>query len=145
MIESDSWTGKFTLLIFVQTKKGWLVGLVQEGIAWWWGKLSKYLERGWNRKKGRGHKDFKKGGQAGSRGGCLKKGGGLEPPYELWPNTQLIQKQPSADILQKSGIFLVFCCEFSAVFQNQAIKFGQLIEREKYFSWKIMLKMRSGD
>ena len=31
---------------------------------------------------GRGHKDFKKGGQAGSRGGALKRGG-LEPPYEL--------------------------------------------------------------
>ena len=42
----------------------------------------KYLKRGWNRKEGRGNKDFKKGGQAGSRGGCLKKGG-LEPPYEL--------------------------------------------------------------
>ena len=40
---------------------------------------------GWNRKEGRGNKDFKKGGggQAGSSGGCLKKEG-LEPPYELW-------------------------------------------------------------
>ena len=35
----------------------------------------KYLKRGWNRKEGRGNKDFKKGGQAGTRGGCLKKGG----------------------------------------------------------------------
>ena len=36
----------------------------------------KYLKREWNRKKGRGNKDRKKGGrgQAGSRGGCLKKG-----------------------------------------------------------------------
>ena len=42
----------------------------------------KYLKREWNRTEGRGHKDFIKGGQAGSRGGCLKKGG-LEPPYEL--------------------------------------------------------------
>ena len=41
---------------------------------------------GGTRKRGGGHKDFKKGerGHAGSRGGCLKKGGGgLEPPYEL--------------------------------------------------------------
>ena len=39
---------------------------------------------GWNRNEGRGNKNFKKGGQAGSRGRCLKRmGGGLEPPYEL--------------------------------------------------------------
>ena len=28
----------------------------------------------------------KKGGQAGSRGGCRRKKGGLETPYELWFN-----------------------------------------------------------
>ena len=39
----------------------------------------KYLKRGWNRKEGRGNKGFKKGGQAGSRGGCLKKKGGWSP------------------------------------------------------------------
>ena len=40
------------------------------------GNCVKYLKREWNRKEGRGNKDFKKGGgQAGSRGGCLKKGG----------------------------------------------------------------------
>ena len=39
---------------------------------------------------------------------------------------------------------LVFSCEFSAIFQNQGTKFDQFIEREKYFSPKIMLKMRSG-
>ena len=32
--------------------------------------------------RGEGAQTFKKGGQAGSRGGCLKKGG-LEPPYQL--------------------------------------------------------------
>ena len=30
-------------------------------------------------KRGGGNKDFKKGGQAGSRGGCLKKRGGGTP------------------------------------------------------------------
>ena len=41
------------------------------------GNCLKYLKRGWNRTEGKGHKDFKKeGGQAGSRGGYLKKGGG---------------------------------------------------------------------
>ena len=47
------------------------------------GNCLKCLKRGWNRKEGRGSKNFEKGGgKAGSRGGCLKKGG-LEPPYEL--------------------------------------------------------------
>ena len=40
-MESDSWTGKIALLIFVWTKKGWLVGLGQLGVAWGWGELSK--------------------------------------------------------------------------------------------------------
>ena len=34
------------------------------------------LKGGWNKREGRGHKDLKKGGQARSRGGCLKRGGG---------------------------------------------------------------------
>ena len=35
---------------------------------------------GWNRTEGRGYKDFKKGGgQAGSRGGYLKKRGSWNP------------------------------------------------------------------
>ena len=41
------------------------------------GNCLKYLERGWKRKEERGHKDFKKRWQARSRGGCLKKGGGV--------------------------------------------------------------------
>ena len=36
------------------------------------GYCLKYLKRRWNRKEGKGNKDFKKGrGQAGPRGGCL--------------------------------------------------------------------------
>ena len=42
------------------------------------GNCLKYLKRGWNRKEGRGNKDFKKGEQAGSRVGALKRGWGLE-------------------------------------------------------------------
>ena len=39
------------------------------------------LKGGWNKTEGRGHKDLKKGGgQARSRGGCLKKGGGAGNP-----------------------------------------------------------------
>ena len=39
---------------------------------------------GEEQKRGEGKQGFEKGGgQAGSRGGCLKKVG-LEPPYELW-------------------------------------------------------------
>ena len=43
------------------------------------GDYLKYLKRGWNRKEGRGHKDLKKVGQAGSMGGCLKEEGGWNP------------------------------------------------------------------
>ena len=52
------------------------------------GTKIKYLKRGWNRKEGRGNKDFRNGGQLGSRVGCLKKGG-LEPPYKLCVATTL--------------------------------------------------------
>ena len=44
------------------------------------GKHLEYLKRGWNRKEGRGNKDFKNGRQAGSRSWSLKKGrGGWNP------------------------------------------------------------------
>ena len=36
----------------------------------------KYLKRGWNRKEGRGNKDFKEGGKLGQGVGALKGGGG---------------------------------------------------------------------
>ena len=39
----------------------------------------KYLKRRWNRKEGRGSKNFKNRGQAGARGGCLQNGGGWNP------------------------------------------------------------------
>ena len=49
------------------------------------GNCLKYLKRGWNRKEGKGHKDFKKGGggKLGQWVGALKRGW-LEPPYELF-------------------------------------------------------------
>ena len=40
------------------------------------GNCENYLKKEWNRKEGRGNKNLKKQGQAGSRGGCLKKGAG---------------------------------------------------------------------
>ena len=39
------------------------------------GDYLRYLKKGWNKKEGRGNKDFKKEGKAGSRGECLKKRG----------------------------------------------------------------------
>ena len=36
----------------------------------------KYLKRGWNRKEGRGNKDFEKGGKLGQGVGTLKWDGG---------------------------------------------------------------------
>ena len=56
-----------------------MVGLGQEGLREGGGNCVKHLKRGWKRKEGRGNKGFKKGAQAGSRSGCLKKGGGWNP------------------------------------------------------------------
>ena len=42
------------------------------------GNCLKIPEKEVEQKRGEGNKDFKKGGQAGSRGGCLKKGGGWD-------------------------------------------------------------------
>ena len=51
-----------------------LVGLIRvRGLREGGGNSLKYLKRGWNGKEGRGNKDFKKEGKAGSRCGCLKK------------------------------------------------------------------------
>ena len=46
------------------------------------GNCQKYLKRRWNRKEGRGNKDFENGVKLGEGEGALKRGG-LEPPYEL--------------------------------------------------------------
>ena len=59
-------------MIVVKIKEDWLVGL----------DCLKYLKREWNRKEGRGNKDFKKGGKLGQGVSALKRRG-LEPPYEL--------------------------------------------------------------
>ena len=45
------------------------------------GNCLKYLKRGWNRKEGRGHRDFKKGDKLGQRG--------VELPDELRFNFDL--------------------------------------------------------
>ena len=40
----------------------------------WGGDCLKYLKRGWNRKEGKGKKDFKKGGKLDQGLGALKGG-----------------------------------------------------------------------
>ena len=60
---------KSSFLIFVEIKEGWLVGIG--------------LKRRWNRKEGRGNKDFKKGGGKLGQGLGASKKGRLEPLYEL--------------------------------------------------------------
>ena len=54
----------------------------RKGLCEGGGDCLKYLKREWNRKDGRKTKILKRGGQARSMSGCLKKGE-LEPPYEL--------------------------------------------------------------
>ena len=47
------------------------------------GGCLKYRKTGWKGKERRESKGLRKGGQSGSRGGCLEKGG-LETPYKLY-------------------------------------------------------------
>ena len=58
-------------------REGWCVGLRQEGVAWGWGgcvrvrgTVRNTLKGSGTEKRG-GETDFKKGGQALLRGGCL--------------------------------------------------------------------------
>ena len=67
---------------FKPRKVGWS-GWCRRDLREGGGNCLKYFERGWNRKDGRGQKDFKKGGKLGQGVGTLKKGG-LKPPFELW-------------------------------------------------------------
>ena len=53
-----------------------MVGLGQQGLCEGGGNYLKYLRRGWNRKEGRGNKDFKKGYKLGQGVGALKRGRG---------------------------------------------------------------------
>ena len=58
-----------------------MVGIGRRDLGESGGNCLKYLKREWNRKEGRGHKDFKKGGKLGQEVGALK--GVLETPYKL--------------------------------------------------------------
>ena len=49
----------------------------------------KYLKRGWNRKEGKGYKDFQKGGKVGQGVGALKRGGAGTP----------LRTMPSCDVI----------------------------------------------
>ena len=53
-----------------------MVGLGQKGVPRVAGNCLKYLKRGWNRKEGKGKKDFKRGGKLDQGVGALKKAGG---------------------------------------------------------------------
>ena len=69
------WVGLvIVVLIFVQTKKGWLVGLGQEGHAWVGGTVQNILKGG--TEKTGGAQGFQKGGP---QAGCLKKRGAGTP------------------------------------------------------------------
>ena len=67
------------------------------------GNCLKYLKRGWNRKAGRETK-IVKGGQAGSSGGCLKKGGAGTPLRTMHTfSTDEKNANAIADLLQPLG------------------------------------------
>ena len=76
----------------------------------------KYFKRGQKRTEGRGHKDFKKEGQAGSMDECLKKGGGwvLESPYELCLEKRPKLAKGSREVVSEGPKVLHICfCSFS--------------------------------
>ena len=77
-----------------------MVGLGQKGVARGWDCL-KYLERGWNRKEGKGG-----GGKLGPRGGCLKKKRGWNP---LTNHVPLIIKTDKNFKIEKILKFNQFC------------------------------------
>ena len=54
-------------------------------------------------KRAEGKQIFSKGGQAGSRGGCLKRGG-LEPPHELWSLHIPIMEYTEAELSLSTGL-----------------------------------------
>ena len=71
-----------------------MVRLGQKEVARVEGNCLKYLKRGWNRKEGKGNKDFKRRGeQAGPRGGSLKKitNYGYIPPSHFYEQTLTIK------------------------------------------------------
>ena len=55
----------------------------------------KYLKREWNRKEGKGNKDFKRGASWVKGLLSQKGGGGLEHPYELLGQTQYFRPRLS--------------------------------------------------
>ena len=83
----------------IMCKEGWCLGLGRESGA---NCLKALIKRRWNRKESRGNKHFKKGGklgQAGARGGCLKKNGGAGTPLQTM--IQFLQSsEPSLQILK---------------------------------------------
>ena len=83
------------------------------------GNCVKYLKKGWNRKEGRGNKNFKKRGQAGSRGGCLKSlktmgvgvggvGGGFQGKVKYLNNCTEVCRLKKCNISQLFHLFLDF-------------------------------------
>ena len=71
------------------------------------GNCLKYIERGGTEMRGGETKIFKKGGQAGSRGGCLKSGG-LEPPYKLCKLFVTKEDVTSCQKLEFTTLFQLF-------------------------------------
>ena len=95
------------------------------------GNCLKSLKRGWNRNEGRGNKYFKKRGQAGSRGGCLKKGTGLELPYE--PSIRSFQAETSNQQFHTIQItsFLIY---LKYIFSCRILWGGDRAANKYYFS-----------
>ena len=91
-----------------------MVGLGQEEVAWGGGgNCLKYLKRGWNRKEGRGNKDFKKRGKLGQGVGALKRGGGAGTPRRTMTGYWLNSEKDK--LMESSEMFRILYAEISSL------------------------------
>ena len=99
----------------------------------------KYLKRRWNRREGRRHRDFKKWGvQAGSRGWCLKRGGG---GLDWNPLTNYGVRSVLISILASFG-FIIWCLDILLHFLT-SWRFARLppVSTDHFFSSWFQVKV----
>ena len=88
-----------------------MIGLGQEGVTWGWCNYLKYLKRGWNRKEGKGNKDFKKGGKLGQGMGALERGAGIPLQTMIVFSTQMDYLVVQASWYFLIDVFLIYTTE----------------------------------
>ena len=122
--------------------EGWSVGLEKKVYLRNVGRnCLKYHKKRWNRKEGRGNKDFKRGGKLGQGLGAFKKVG-LEPHYELcWYELCWSEFIVLKCYFKFTYTFLVlFFCTFFLFFIKKKKCFYHL---HSFFRWSIKFRNRA--